>query len=236
MYKKQVLAFLGIFLGLIINVAPAFAHAIVKPDTAGIGSYTDFSLGVPSEKDGVSTTSVQLTLPAGLESISPIVKGGWQVQIKNGPVPSEIKLAPDDDGNVPTEMPVEIDWIGGSIPSGQKDYFVFTAQVPSTPTELDWKVVQTYSDGSTISWTIGPNDTQPKDENGKPDYSKFGPYSKTMVVNDLTASPDFGMGMTNSTSAVSSNISASNVPLMFGIAGTALGALSLAMQLKKGKS
>jgi len=27
---------------------------------------------------------------------------------------------------------------------------------------------------------------QPKDEKGNPDFSKFGPFSKTMIVNDLT--------------------------------------------------
>jgi uncharacterized protein YcnI len=146
-----------------------FAHAVVKPSTAGIGSYTDFSLGVPSEKDNVSTISIQLMLPKGLSSVSPFVKPGWQIEVKNN-----------------QNMPTEIYLTGGIIPAGQKDSFGFTVQVPSTPTELDWKVIQTYSDGSTISWTIGPKDKQPE-KDGKPDFSSFGPYSKTMVVNDLVS-------------------------------------------------
>ena len=93
----------------------------------------------------------------------------------------------DDDGNMVAEMkPVEIDWTGGSIPAGERDEFNFQAQVPATPTTLDWKAYQTYSDGSIVTWDQNPA-TMDKMTNGQMDMSKGGPYSETMVVNDLSA-------------------------------------------------
>ncbi len=237
MLKKQIVAFLSVIAAVLMSAAPVFAHAIVKPAQAGIGSYTDFSLGVPAEKDNVSVTSVKLMLPVGLQSISPVVKPGWQVEVKEGPVPAGVKLAPDDDGNVPMKMPAEIDWTGGSIPSGQKDYFSFTAQVPSKPIELDWKVTQTYSDGSSVSWSLGPKDPQPKDKDGKPDYSSFGPYSKTMVVNDLKGKESNSQDMTMSASgdqSISQGSGQVNFPLVISGLALVLSAIAVGITFKKG--
>jgi uncharacterized protein YcnI len=182
--KKIFTIFITLVATLGLNVAPAFAHAVVKPSTAGVGAFTDFSLGVPSEKDA-ATVKVQLIIPAGLKNVSPIVKSApWKVEVKQVPDPSGNV---DDDGK-PAMVVSEIDWTGGSVPAHQKDFFMISAQVPAQATELDWKVVQTYSDGSVVNWDKTAAD-QPKDDSGKPDFSKFGPYSKTMVVNDLNASP-----------------------------------------------
>ena len=226
--KKIAIGVLTLVSSFLLSVSPAFAHAVVKPNTAGIGSFTDFTLGVPSEKD-VATVGVKLMLPDGLNNFSPIVKSGWKVDVKT----STASAQPDDDGNL-KPVPVEINWTGGSVPAGQKDFFMFSAQVPAKETELDWKIIQTYADGSTVSWTIGPNDQQPKDDKGKPDFSKFGPFSKTMVVNDLkTPATDSGMGM-SSTSVASGVPMAGNKALWaLAIVALALSATSLGMQLRK---
>ena len=212
----------------LLSVSPVFAHAVVKPNTAGIGSFTDFTLGVPSEKD-VATVGVKLMLPDGLNNFSPIVKSGWKVDVKT----STVNAQPDDDGNL-KPVPVEINWTGGSVPAGQKDFFIFSAQVPAKETELDWKIIQTYADGSTVSWTIGPNDQQPKDDKGKPDFSKFGPFSKTMVVNDLKApATDSGIGMANTAVATVSAGNSNKALWIISVIALVLGAASLAMQFRK---
>jgi len=224
MVKKIGILTIGLVTALSLGTTAIFAHAVVKPNTVGIGSFTDFSLGVPAEKNA-NTTSVRLMLPPGLGSISPVVKPGWQVQIKNGPVPAGVSVQPDDDGNLPATIPTEIDWTSGSIPSGQKDYFQFSAQVPSKETELDWKVTQIYSDGSTVSWSLGPSDPQPKDSAGKTDTSKFGPYSKTMVINDLK--PSANPTTTQSVTGVENN----GRSTIFSLVASGLSAAALGLSL-----
>src|SRR5258708_4349071 len=140
--REKVIAILAILIGLFFNPAPAFAHAVVSAKQVGVAVFQDFSLGVPSEK-AASTVSVRLILPQGLNFVSPVVKPGWKVEVKQGPIPSGMNAPTAADGDVATSIPSEIDWTGGNIPEGQKDIFVFSAQVPSKEGELDWKVVQT---------------------------------------------------------------------------------------------
>ncbi len=207
---------------LLLNTTSIFAHAVVSPKEVGVAAFQDFSLGVPSEKDA-STTSVRLMLPAGLNFVSPVVKPGWKVEVKNGPISQGMTPPTAADGDVGTSIPTEIDWTGGTIPSGQKDIFVFSAQVPAKAGELDWKVYQGFSDGSTVSWDLGPNGEQPKDSKGSSDFSSKGPYSKTMVVNDLKV-PN------NSSPAAPSQSSA---PLILSILAILLSVGVLGMQFKK---
>src|SRR4051812_29293117 len=120
MLKQKLLALVSILIGVLFSVSPVFAHAVVKPSTAGIGAFTDFTLGVPSEKDS-ATVSVKLMIPEGINSVSPIVKPGWKVEVINSSKQGE----PDDDGNT-NPIPEAILWTGGSVPAHQKDFFMFS--------------------------------------------------------------------------------------------------------------
>lgn len=199
--------------GLILTASPVFAHSVVTPKQVGIAATEDFTLTVPTEKDG-STVAVKLMLPNGLNFVTPVVQSGWKVVVKNGPIPSGITPPVAADGDLADSIPTEIDWIGGNIPSEQKEEFVFSAQVPATETELDWKIYQTYSDGSVVSWDLGPNDTQPKDDKGNSDFDSKGPYSKTMVVNDLKP--------TETISPTNTKSDQNNLPMVISIAALAL--------------
>ncbi len=225
---KKIMATFTSIISMLVFVAPVFAHAVVKPGQAGVAAYTDFTLGVPSEKD-VATTGIKLMIPAGVNSVTPIVKAGWKIEVINSTQPGE----PDDDGNV-SPIPEAIVWSGGSVPAHQKDFFMFSTQVPSKETELDWKVEQTYADGSVISWTKSTND-QPKDEKGNPDFSKFGPYSKTMVVNDLKGSSSTSdMGMMHHPGSATSTDKIQWFMLMSG-GGLILSLISIGMQMMRRK-
>ena len=155
-------------LAALLVAAPALAHAIVSPDQVGIGSLNNFSLGIPTEKD-VPTTAVKLLVPGGLDEVTPNVKAGWKITVKQN--------GSGDDAPV-----TEIDWTGGQIPVGQRDQFFFSAEVPASPTTLIWKAYQTYADGSVVSWDQTPAQEQAAGSDATP-------YSTTKVVNDLTATP-----------------------------------------------
>jgi periplasmic copper chaperone A len=134
-------------------------------------------------------------LPDGLKDIMPTVTPGWTI----------------------TTSGSEIDWTGGSIPSGQRADFTFRAQVPASPTTLKWKAYQTYSDGSVVSWDQDPVPGHEEDDS-------MTPYSQTTVINDLTPSP--------TPETQSSNSSASTAET-FAIVALALSAVSLGIVIRK---
>ena len=152
---------------LIFGAVPAFAHVVVKPAQVGVAAFQTFTMGVPNEKDN-PTTAVRLVIPDGLKSVFPNVKPGWKIDVKKDGIGDSVKVT-------------EISWMGGSIPAGQRDDFYFSAQVPATESTLNWKAYQTYSNGEVVSW-----DQDPSKAKG-PDDDSMTPYSKTKVVNDLTA-------------------------------------------------
>lgn len=166
MFSKSLrsFSFVAVFISLLfVSTSTAFAHVVVHPSTVNVAQRLNFVVGVPTEKD-VPTTSVRLILPEALESVRPLVKPGWRIEIKKN---SEGK-------------PTEIIWSGGQIPSDMKDEFIVSAKAPSTEEELHWKAYQTYSDGSVVSWDLSP-DVEEKEG--------FGPYSITKVINDLKSPP-----------------------------------------------
>ena len=157
MFKK--LSALSILLAVVIMPAIASAHVVVKPEQVGIGAFQTFMTGVPNEKD-IPVTGLKLSIPAGLNYVTPNVKPGWDVNVvKSG------------------DTVTEIDWTNGSIPAGQRDEFDFSAQAPAKATAIQWKAYQTYADGSVVAWDQTPN--------GKDDESAT-PYSVTKVVDDLS--------------------------------------------------
>jgi uncharacterized protein YcnI len=155
----------GSVLVVLASVSSASAHVIVSPTSVGVAANQTFSVSVPSEKDGMTTTALRLVMPSGLKDIMPTVHGGWSISTKK------------ESGDLVTE----INWNGGTIPNGQRDDFTFRAQAPAKAGELAWKAYQTYSDGSIVSWDQKPMPGKEMDD-------ALTPYSVTAVVNDLTGS------------------------------------------------
>jgi uncharacterized protein YcnI len=185
--KKNIIA---VSLAMVLFVAGAgiaSAHVVVKPAEVSVGAFTDFTVGVPVERD-VPTIGIKIVIPEGLDFVTPLLKPGWKIDVKRGaPV-----NATADDGDAVTAGPVtEISWTGNEIPAGFKDAFTFSAKAPIKVGSVQWKAYQTYKDGAVVSWDVSA-DAQPKGADGKPDFSKSGPYSETKVVDDLAASTSNG--------------------------------------------
>lgn len=171
---KRITALSSGLLLLLFVAVPAFAHVVVKPDTVGVAAWQTFTVGVPSEKDN-PTVGLRLVIPDGLAHVSPNVKPGWTITMK--------KSGSGEDATV-----TEIDWTGGSIPAGQRDDFLFSAQVPANETTLKWKAYQAYQDGTVVSW-----DQEPSTKNGEKSET---PYSTTKVINDLAGAATPARGQT----------------------------------------
>ncbi len=206
MNQNNRLLLVGFVSSLTLVAMPALAHVVVKPSQVGVDAFQTFTVGVPTEKD-LPTVAVRLVLPDGLQEVIPNAKPGWTIKVK--------KNGTGDDAPV-----TEIDWTGGTVPVGQRDEFAFNAQVPASPTTLQWKAYQTYQDGSVVSWDQTPNGSD--DATGDK-----GPYSTTDIINDLTVSP----AVTSPTQAVSAP--SDSKPLVLSVIALIIALVGVGLSLRK---
>ena len=143
-------AVLGVALGVFV-AGPAAAHVEIDPESAPKGSTTSFSFRVPNEKDNASTIGLEVTFPTDhpIPAVSVLVKPGWTFTVEKAPLPKPIKT---ENGEV-TEAVSKITWSGGQIPPDGYDLFtVLGGPMPKNVGQLDFKALQTYSDGEVVQW------------------------------------------------------------------------------------
>jgi uncharacterized protein YcnI len=119
--------------------AAASAHARVSPAVSLAGRLQLYTLAVPTEKSGVTTTKIVLTVPSGfgIDSFAP-PPPGWHQRVQQT-------------GSGDNAVIERVTWTGGHVPTGEDSLFEFLAQPASTGT-YTFIVQQTYSDGSIVNW------------------------------------------------------------------------------------
>ena len=122
--------------------AVASAHAEVSPKVSLSGRLQLYSLAVPTEKEGLTTTKIVMTVPSGF-GIDWFVPppAGWTQQVKQS-------------GSGDSAVITKVTWTGGKTPTGEDSLFQFLAQ-PASAKTYTFQVQQTYSDGSIVNWA-GP--------------------------------------------------------------------------------
>ena len=138
--RIRVLALAGI--AALAVAAAASAHAIVSPAVALDKKLQQFTLSVPTEKEGLTTTEVELTVPSGfaIDSFEP-APAGWKQQVQST-------------GSGDSAIVQKVTWTGGRVPTDEDAVFRFNAST-SGAKSYTFDVRQTYSDGSVVEWT-GP--------------------------------------------------------------------------------
>lgn len=122
----------------LITAAAASAHARVSPAVSLSGQLQLFSLAVPTEKEGLTTTKVVLTVPDGFGIDSFVPAPGWKQQVQQT-------------GSGENAIVQKVIWTGGHVPTGDDSLFQFLAQ-PARSGTYTFQVQQTYSDGSIVNW------------------------------------------------------------------------------------
>lgn len=120
----------------------AWAHAIVSPPVAVKAKLQQFTLSVPTEEEGATTTEIELTVPSGfaIDSFEP-PPAGW-------------KMEEQTTGTGENTVVQKVTWTGGHVPTGQDSVFRFNASADAAKT-YTFAVRQTYSDGKVVDWS-GP--------------------------------------------------------------------------------
>ena len=140
MKKHLALGALAAFAALAYTES-ASAHARVSPPVALAKEGQVFTLAVPTEKEGATTTSIEFTPPAGFAIDSFIPTTGW-------------KRAVQQTGSGDAAVITKVTWTGGAVPTGEDAAFSFLASTTGTGS-YTFGLRQTYSDGTVVNWS-GP--------------------------------------------------------------------------------
>jgi uncharacterized protein YcnI len=204
--KKGLILLLSVLL-TITFAGIASAHVVVNPPNAIKGTFQEFTVRVPNEKD-MPTVKVELDVPSSVDisQFNPV--SGWKYD-----------LTKDSSGKI-----TKIVWsaTGDGIASSEFEKFTIAGLISRDATEIEWKAHQTYKDGTTVDW-VG-NDTS---DTPAP-VTKVTPAPDNVIVSD-----DGDITYKNSTAA--SNSGTSSLPLYISIASALLGLISLVISLQKAR-
>jgi uncharacterized protein YcnI len=127
--------------------AVALAHARVSPAVSIPDELQLYSLAVPTEKEGVSTAKIVMTVPAGFSIDSFAPSPGWHRVLRQ-------------QGSGDSAVVQQVTWTGGHVPTGEDSVFQFLAQ-PGSAGSYRFTVQQTYSDGSIVNWAGSESSEDP---------------------------------------------------------------------------
>ena len=131
----------------LVAASAASAHARISPAVSLSKQLQLYSLAVPTEKTGVRTTKVVLTVPQGFSIDSFAPSPGWRRVVHST-------------GSGEQAVVQQVTWGGGSTPTGEDSVFQFLAQ-PSDSKTYTFTVRQTYSDGSIVDWNGSESSESP---------------------------------------------------------------------------
>jgi len=153
--------------GAVVLALPALAsaHVTVHPNSLPAGGYTVVDVNVPNEEDKADTTKVEIQLPPGFSSASPVPVAGWTAKVTTSKLATPIQT---DDGPIDTQVDT-IAWTadGKGLPPGQFVQFPVSILIPDKAgTALTFKALQTYSGGEVVRWIGAPGTDHPAPQVG----------------------------------------------------------------------
>ena len=116
-----------------------YAHAEVSPPLVQAKASQLFTLAVPTEEQGATTTTVELTVPTGFAVDSFAPSPGWKRQVRQT-------------GSGEGAVIQKVTWSGGSVPTDEDALFQFLA-TPTSSKTYTFTVRQTYSNGKVVDWS-----------------------------------------------------------------------------------
>ncbi|HEY1366616.1 MAG TPA: DUF1775 domain-containing protein [Gaiellaceae bacterium] len=128
----------------LVAAGAAWAHAEISPAVTLAKASQLFTLAVPTEKENLTTTKVELTPPEGFSIDSFVASPGWKRDVQ--------QTGSGEDTTIQ-----KVTWVGGKVPTEEDALFQFLASTDASKT-YTFQVRQTYSDGSVVDWT-GPEDS-----------------------------------------------------------------------------
>ena len=234
MKKARSLAAGAIVVGLVTAWAGvASAHVTVDPESApkGAGDET-ITFRVPNEIDGANTVKVRIQMPTDhpIAAVDPATMPGWTSTVVMKHLDTPIQT---DDGAI-SDVPSEIDWTGGTIPSGQFGQFTVLAMgLPTDTDSLTFKTIQSYDNGQDVAWIEEETPGSPPPEHPAPVLALTAAADAGGADTATSAAPTATTATTtspsNETAGASTTSSDSSKGLA--VAGIVIGAVGLAVAI-----
>jgi len=153
---------------VVFAASPAWAHVEIDPASEPKGATVVFAFRVPTESPTASTVRLDVQFPTNTPFANVLVqqKPGWTFTTQTAPLAKPITT---DDGTFTTAV-TEVSWVAtaGGISPGAFDLFNVFATLPSNTSKLTFKAVQTYSDGTVVSWIQLPTKGAPPPDHPAP--------------------------------------------------------------------
>ena len=218
----------------------ASAHVTVTAPGVGVGaSDATITFRVPDESDSLSTVGLKVQLPTDHPIAGVLVAplAGWNATIKNTKLTNPLKT---DDGDI-TEVVSEIDWQAGAGAAIKPGYFgqfsIIAGKLPDDVSSLTFKAIQTYSDGSTVSWIEEPapgSSTEP--EHPAPTLELAAATGPAASGSPTSGGPNAtATGTSAAADSHSASKGAATTGIVLGAIGILLGAAALALALSRGR-
>lgn len=134
--------------------AVAEAHISLHPNTVPAGAFATLDVRVPGEQEGAYVKKIDMLFPSGFTSAEYENVPGWTVKVINQKLTTPIQT---DSGPVNEQVSRIIwTWTGplGQVNNNQFIEFPLSLAIPGTLTgqSLQFKTVQTYSNGQVVHW------------------------------------------------------------------------------------
>jgi uncharacterized protein YcnI len=201
--KKLTTMFMVCLLSTMLISGLASAHIGVFPNEAIQGTFETFTFRVPSEKD-IPNIKVEVKIPAEVDISRVEPKVGWKYDFTKDS----------------TDKITSVIWTSdiGLISSKEFTEFKLQGKVEATATQITWKSIQTYKDGSLAEWV------------GAPDSESPAPVTKVNPVPaNAKLAADGDMDMTDSTTTATST----KIPLYLSIAALLLAIVAVGLSFRQ---
>ncbi|MCZ8516277.1 YcnI family protein [Paenibacillus filicis] len=204
--KKFPTVVASVFLSLLLFAGIASAHVVVYPQQATQGTYEKFTVRVPTEKD-IPTVKVEVKIPADVDISRFEPKPGWKYD-----------LTKDASGKITSVV-----WTatGDGLSSTEFGEFNMQGKIGDKATELSWKAIQTYKDGSTVEWVGAAGSDKPAS------------VTKINAKAPATAAPANDQKTGGAALAPNPTTNTSSTPLYLSIVALILGIISLLVSFIK---
>jgi uncharacterized protein YcnI len=135
---RTAIAFVIAGAAALVAASGVSAHAEISPAVAKAKTGQVFTLAVPTEEEGATTTTIELTPPQGFAIDSFAPSPGWKRKVQST-------------GSGEESVVQKVTWSGGAVPTGEDAVFQFLAS-PTGSGTYTFNVRQTYSDGKVVDW------------------------------------------------------------------------------------
>jgi uncharacterized protein YcnI len=143
MMKKSAILTMIVFTIALTFASIASAHVTVSPKEATQGAYEKFTVRVPTEKE-VATVKVEVKIPAEVNISRFEPKPDWKYD-----------MTKDSAGKI-----VSVVWTatGTGLSATEFGEFSMQGKVADNASQIVWKAIQTYKDGSVVEWVENGGD------------------------------------------------------------------------------